>query len=82
MTTPLLSVTYGPLLATPHLLVTHDRCSNPGHCPICDGGLALCAVCGALEGALLDSCPGVLLTMAQHDWNYAKYCRLSKVAHG
>lgn len=56
-----------------HQFLTHNPCTNPGVCPICDGGLSLCLICGALEGALLDYCPGVQLTEAQHDWNYRGY---------
>lgn len=28
-------------------------------CMLCQGGLALCRTCGALEGALTTDCPGV-----------------------
>ncbi len=56
-----------------HAYVKHEHCTNPGVCNICDGGLALCSVCGGLEGALLDVCPGVHLTEEQHDWNYRKF---------
>lgn len=52
-----------------HVWTVHEHCKI-GSCMICDGGLALCAVCGGLEGALLDGCPGVRLTMEQHEWNY------------
>lgn len=50
------------------------ECSRPGTCPYCDGGLFLCTICGALEGALLPKCPGRWLTMAEHEKNYADYC--------
>jgi len=33
------------------------NCTEAG-CMICDGGLALCKVCGLLEGALTTDCPG------------------------
>lgn len=36
--------------------------------------LFLCRICGALEGALLPTCPGRRLTEAEHDANYADYC--------
>ena len=35
-----------------------DPCDNPGNCPICDTGLALCVICGCAEGELLGHCPG------------------------
>ncbi len=63
------------LVHLPHVWVKHEQCTNPGTCPICEGGLALCKVCGALEGALLETCPGVMLTDDQHDWNYKKFLR-------
>jgi hypothetical protein len=43
-------------------------------CMICEGGLFLCTVCGALEGALLPVCPGRWLSMEEHDENYKQYC--------
>lgn len=46
---------------------------NEGHtCYVCD--LFICAVCGALEGALLPTCPGRRLTPDEHDANYKHYC--------
>lgn len=36
------------------------RCKKDG-CNICEGGLAYCEVCGALEGSLLSFCPGFKL---------------------
>ena len=40
------------------------KCSQPcnGRCQYCDGGLALCTVCGAGEGELLSHCPGFRLS--------------------
>ena len=62
----------------PHTYEKHERCTNPGVCQICDGGLAHCTVCGGFEGSLLDVCPGVQLTEAQHDWNYNKFLSEAK----
>lgn len=33
-------------------------CDGSDHCVICDGGLALCQVCGLTEGCLTTDCPG------------------------
>lgn len=41
-----------------HVFVEHEKCPNPGRCMICDGGLALCALCGCGEGGLPTDCPG------------------------
>ncbi len=41
-----------------HSYVTHANCDRE-HCPVCHGGLAVCAVCGAGEGELTTDCPGV-----------------------
>lgn len=66
-----LSVEKDPM-RRPHLWHARKDCTRE-NCPVCDGGLALCKICGGLEGALLDSCPGVMLRQAQHDWNYKKF---------
>lgn len=34
------------------------NCNNP-YCPICEGGLSVCSVCGLLEGSLTTECPCV-----------------------
>jgi hypothetical protein len=34
---------------------------------ICDGGLALCEVCGGLEGGLPTECPGEQMSMDTQD---------------
>lgn len=60
------------LVYLPHVWEVHEHCQRE-FCAICEGGLAVCTVCGGMEGALLDGCPGVRLTMAQHDWNYKKF---------
>jgi len=41
------------------------------HCPICDGGLCHCVVCGGAEGTLTTECPGVRVSEAMHDSVYA-----------
>ena len=42
-----------------HVALRHTRCdSNPGMCPICDGGLFVCKICGAAEGEVPTDCPG------------------------
>lgn len=69
MTTPVLALSVEQVpVHRPHAYVRHEKCMID-RCAICDGGLALCSVCGALEGALLDGCPGVQLTAEQHEWN-------------
>jgi hypothetical protein len=35
----------------------HENCNND-NCFICDGGLAVCTVCGCAEGTLSTDCPG------------------------
>lgn len=42
-----------------------------GRCNICDGGLALCKVCGGAEGSLPKECPGSRMTSDQEDAVYA-----------
>lgn len=59
-----------------HRATVHENCERT-HCPICEGGLFLCTVCGALEGALLPTCPGRWLTPDEHDANYKAYCERS-----
>ena len=44
-----------------HTLESHTNCRRDDHCPICDGGLANCIVCGAAEGELTTDCPEVQL---------------------
>lgn len=36
-------------------------------CPLCEGGLTLCTVCGGAEGSLPTACPGVKMTLEQAD---------------
>lgn len=40
-----------------HIYETHTDCRTP-YCPVCDGGLAICTVCGLIEGSLTTDCPG------------------------
>jgi hypothetical protein len=41
-----------------HVLITTKTCSCDGdkHCPICDGGLSVCSVCGEYEAGLDKPC--------------------------
>lgn len=38
-----------------------------GSCPVCDGGLSVCLVCGAAEGELPRECPGRTMTREELD---------------
>lgn len=49
-----------------HKLITHKDCEIQ-NCLICDGGLAICSVCGGAEGALTTDCPGIQLESYQLD---------------
>ncbi len=40
-------------------------------CNICDGGLALCVVCGGAEGSMPTDCPGVALAGSTLEAIYA-----------
>lgn len=62
------------LVYRPHIYEKHESCERNA-CSICDGGLAHCTACGGFEGSLLDTCPGVQLTIAQHDWNLSEMQR-------
>lgn len=47
-----------------HVFRTPEDCNcnqleNGQSCPVCDGGIAICKVCGLMEGALTTDCPGV-----------------------
>lgn len=53
-----------------HKQVVHIRCQE-NHCPICEGGLSLCEICGGAEGSMPTECPGVKMTHAQSDAVYA-----------
>ena len=41
-----------------HILLKHKECEYP-YCAICEGGLALCTVCGGAAGSLPTECPGM-----------------------
>jgi hypothetical protein len=58
---------------TGHRAERHADCQRT-RCPICEGGLTVCTICGALEGALLPTCPGRRLTQEEHNENYRRYC--------
>lgn len=53
-----------------HTYENHQNCEHH-HCPICEGGLALCTVCGGLEGGLTSECCGRVLTSEECDDVYA-----------
>jgi hypothetical protein len=42
-----------------------------GCCPICDGGLSLCTVCGGAEGSMPTDCPGHRMQAEVSDAVYA-----------
>lgn len=54
---------------TEHIYEVHENCQEL-HCHICDGGLAVCTVCGGAEGSLATECPGVRQTAQQSDQIY------------
>lgn len=56
-----------------HVAVVHSTCTDTS-CPICEGGLFLCSVCGGSEGSLLPSCPGRQLTYEEDQENYRHFC--------
>ncbi|QRE00495.1 hypothetical protein [Burkholderia phage BCSR129] len=53
-----------------HVFEKHTGCDKD-HCHICDGGLAVCIVCGGAEGSLPTKCPGYRMTADQQDEVYA-----------
>ena len=53
-----------------HVLETHKGRSCEYGCAICDGGLALCKVCGGAEGSLTTECCGRELTEVTLDAVY------------
>jgi hypothetical protein len=55
---------------TDHIYDKHENCTIT-NCMICDGGLALCIVCGGLEGGLPTECPGERMTNEQQDAVYS-----------
>ncbi|MEW6115633.1 MAG: hypothetical protein AB1553_01875 [Nitrospirota bacterium] len=46
-------------------------CGGTGHCNICDGGLAICKICGGAEGSLPTECPGEKMIAHQDEAVYA-----------
>lgn len=52
-----------------HTYEKHKNCMKQ-YCPICDGGLAHCIVCGGFEGGLPTECPGSKMTF---DLQHAVY---------
>lgn len=57
------------MAANDHKLVEHKQCDRE-HCPICDGGLALCRICNGAEGSLPSDCPGRPMTDAEETQVY------------
>lgn len=53
-----------------HTFEKHDKCDRL-HCPICEGGLSHCTVCGGLEGSLPTECPGRHMTAQEIEDVYA-----------
>lgn len=47
-----------------HKWEKHEGCEMT-HCPVCEGGLSVCRVCGGGEGALTTDCAGVRLSGEQ-----------------
>jgi hypothetical protein len=43
-----------------HVLVVHNNCTDD-HCPICDGGLCVCSVCGGADSSLTTECSGKII---------------------
>jgi hypothetical protein len=60
-------------LESGHRAERHMDCDRTA-CPICEGGLTYCVICGGSEGSLLPRCPGKQLTAAEDEQNYADYC--------
>ena len=52
-----------------HIYAMCDSCDRG--CALCEGGLALCTVCGGLEGALTSECSGQRLTGEEGEAVYA-----------
>lgn len=40
-----------------HIPITHKNCDRL-YCPVCEGGLFICEICGLSEGSLTTHCPG------------------------
>lgn len=52
-----------------HKYAVHEDC-HIDYCMICEGGLAVCEICGGLEGALPTDCPETRMTKDQIDQTY------------
>ena len=53
-----------------HVYEKHENCEL-NHCPICDGGLSVCTVCGGWEGSLTSDCPRERMSGDEQDAVYA-----------
>lgn len=53
-----------------HIFVVHKDCQID-YCMICEGGLALCEICGGLEGGLPSECPGEPMSTETQEKVYA-----------
>ncbi len=62
-----------------HEYKTHSLCELD-NCFICDGGLAVCVVCGQAEAELEDKCPGPREKSCASP--RAAGCRIGRTAHG
>lgn len=75
-------------LVRAHQFETHTSCDKQ-NCVVCEGGLAICVVCGQAEVQLEAVCPGPLRQMLRGAGdallkytNHAKSCDKGIVAHG
>lgn len=50
-----------------HAYESHENCLKEGQCPICDGGLVACTICGGAEASLPTQCPQKEMTEKQKD---------------
>ena len=57
-------------MVSAHEATVHEKCQREPTCQICDGGLYLCKICGALEGGLAMECPGRQLSYDEVDQTY------------
>ncbi len=55
-----------------HKYVIHPATCEDPYCPVCEGGLAICAVCGLAEGALTTDCSGSKVSSDDSDRVYAE----------
>lgn len=52
-----------------HTREVHNDCEYP-NCPICDGGLFHCTVCGLAEGSLTTECCGEKVSLSTEEQVY------------